>query len=136
MANLDAEFNGQISRYDYKQVLAAARVQAFVRPVVVYYDAVNASGGYQPGTVLGQVTSGSASGQFGTYSSGGASGLNTAKCILLSAAMPASGGTAVGNAVYKGILYASALIGLDAGAITALGGRVVNDATGNSLFIF
>lgn len=135
--NYDAEVNMQISRYDFAQILACARVQALIRPVVIVYDAVNQATGYPAGTVLGQYTSGPSAPFFATYASGGASGLSTAVCILLVDSVPPSGGTLAVPAVYRGNLYYSKLIGLDTNAKTNLGGRTVGDFNGaNQIFIF
>lgn len=130
--NYDAEFNPQISRYDFPQIIATNRVQALIRPVVLFYDGVNQPSGYSAGTVLARRSDG----LFGTYAASGSSGLNSPQCVLLVNANPASGGNVAAPAVYKGNLFYGNLLGLDANAVTGLGGRTVNDATGTQLFIF
>lgn len=135
--NYDAEVNMQISRYDFAQIIACARVQCLIRPVVIVYDASNQPTGYPAGTVLGQYTSGPSAPFFGTYSTNSASGLGTAVCVLLVDSVPPSGGTLAVPAVFRGNLYYSKLFGLDADAKVDLGGRVVGDFNGaNQIFIF
>lgn len=135
--NYDAEVNMQISRYDFAQIIACARVQCLIRPVVIVYDAVNQPTGYPAGQVLAQYTSGPSAPFFATYASGAVSGLNTAVCVLLVDSVPPSGGTLAVPACFRGNLYSTKLWGLDANAKTNLGGRVVGDFNGsNQIFIF
>lgn len=136
VGNYDASVNNQISRYDFAQIIATGRLQALIRPVVLVYNDSLATG-YAAGTVLAQYTSGPSAGFFGAYNDSGASGLATAVCVLLTNTQPASAGTLAAPAVFRGNLYYSKLIGLDANGKTDLGGRVVGDAVGqNQIFIF
>lgn len=135
--NYDAEVNMQISRYDFAQIIACKRSLCLIRPVVLVFDNTNQPNGYPAGTVLAQYTSGPSANFFATYGTGGASGLGTAVCVLLVDAYPASGGSLAVPAVFRGNLYASKVIGADAGAKTSLGARVVGDFNGaNQIFIF
>lgn len=127
--DLDAKSSGQIFRKDNPMILATNRHHATMLPVRLSYDV----DGYKAGQVLAR---NSVSGLYAKYDSGGASGLDTAKCILFEDAAPESGSTDLARGVFRGEVYQDLLLDLDSGAITDLGARSVVSATGSTILIF
>lgn len=84
------------------------------------------NGDVEAGTVLGKVT---ATGRYAPYATAATNGTQTAACILRlgvdtgAAADAATAPVRLGSVVLSGVLKEDQLVGLDAGAKTALGGR-------------
>lgn len=134
--NRDAEWISPLSRYDFPQIIASNRFHCVIYGVTVGYDN-NYATGIAPGTILAKNTS---TGFWQTYKSGAATanGLGTAVAILLDYALPVSGGSIACAALFKGEAWFNAISGgtYDANALANLGGRVVTDAQGGSIFLF
>lgn len=132
MSANQVRFNTGLQR-NWKQIIACNRHLATILPVRVSYDANM----QETGLVLAR---NSVSTVYSAYDSGGASGLDVAKAVLLDTVYPtdfaATSGTALANAVFGGELYVSKLIGYDSGALTDLGGKVIIDATGVEILKF
>ena len=132
--NLDAKFDGQAFRRDFVEIIAQNRHLATIGPVRMENDGTD----YLAGQVLAKRTNG----LFCKYDNGGASGADTAVCVLMQPAVypqdfgVAGTGTNVNTAVFGGELLQAKLTGLDANAITDLGGRSFTDATGIQVFKF
>lgn len=130
MGKIGADFNPNVFSRDYPMVIATNRSSAILNPVRLRYDA----DGYKAGTVLARNTT---DGLFQKYNDAGASGINTASCVLFEPVGPTEydGPAATGSAMAVGIfggctLFKDKLVGLDANAITDLGARTIIDATG------
>ena len=109
---------------------ATNRASAILLPVRVRYQA----NGYVAGTVLAR---NSVDGWFQAYANGGASGLDTASCVLFESlsASDFGGTTAQDSTTAFGIfggctVYKDKLVGYDADAGTDLGAKEITDATG------
>ncbi len=127
---LDAFTSQEIFRKDHPMILASNRHLASIKPVRLAYDA----DGYVAGQVLGR---NSVSGYFQKYDSGGASGLDTATCILFEeVTAAASSGTTIARGIFAGEVYKSKLTDLDSGAETDLKARTIVDATGIEVLKF
>lgn len=131
MGNITPDYKPSIFRQDYPQVLACNRQFATLLPVSAAYR----SGGYRWGQVMGR---NSTSGLYEAYNDSASSGLNTAACVLLNSIDfgSATGGNQMAVGCFGGEVYTAQLSGLDAAAIVDLGGRVIVDATGVSIFKF
>jgi hypothetical protein len=136
MSGLDSNFLGSIFRKDLPMVIATNRGSAVLLPVRLRYKA----GGYVAGQVLARNT---VDGRFQDYDSGGASGTDTASCILLQSVHESSfdaensqgSTTAVG--IFGGCtVYKDKLIDLDSDAETDLGAKEIVDASGVTLLKF
>lgn len=131
-SGIDAKFNGEVFRRDYKIVIAMKRELAVIRPVRL---APRSSGDvYVAGQVLAKYTSGALSGLFVDYDNGGASGRADAVAVLLDDQQSiATSDAASGNlarALFSGFVFKDALIGYDASAKTDLGASEFSDAQG------
>lgn len=95
------------------------------------------AGTYYAGTVLGLATSGGDAGLLKPYATGNSDGSQNPIGILAeSATVAVSGGYgSEANVIVGGTLFQAKLIGLDSGAITALGGKSVTEK-GDQLFTF
>jgi len=131
--NVDAKFKDGIFRRDYPQIIAINRHQCTILPVRLSYNA----SGLAAGTVLGQ---NSVNSEYAAYSSGGASGLDTAKCVLLDPAdvteFPSTTGSLLSRALFGGSVYKAKLVGLDSNGETDLGAKTIKDATGVEILKF
>lgn len=132
MANLDANFNPQVFRKDFPQILATNRHLASFDSARLLYDAA----GYAAGVCVARRTDG----LYGKYVNGGASGLGTAAGFLFAPIDPTEfsngTGTAVERFVYGGELLNSVLTGNDSAADTQLGARRVTGADGVTIYKF
>ena len=132
---LDAVSNTEIFRKNHPQIIAQKRELALIGGVRLKYN----GSAYAAGTVLGRYDTGADEGLFDAYddsATGASSGLATAACVLLEDAEPASGGTALSRAAFKGLLYKDKLTGLDANAITDLKARTIIASDGVSVLEF
>lgn len=134
MATNDAVFDGEVFRKDHPMVIAQNRHLATIQAVRLAYNA----SGYVAGRVLGR---NSVSGQYANYDNGGASGLDTAVCVLfesidVSEIDGGSTGSVIARAIFGGELYEDKLLGLDSAAKTDLGSRSIIDATGVTVLKF
>lgn len=131
--NVDPRFNGQIFRKSHPMIIAQNRRLASLLPVRLAYNA----SGYSAGQVLGQ---NSVSNNYENYNNAGASGLDTAQCVLFEdvdvSEFAAASGTVFGRGIYGGEVFYDKLIGLDAPAIVDLKARVINDSTGIKVLKF
>lgn len=130
--NTDAKFSGQIFRKDNPIIIAANRHLAILHGVRLAYSAT----GYSAGQVLAR---NSVNGLYAQYDDGGASGLDTAKAILLEGLqaedMVAASGAVV-PALFGGEVFESKLVGLDANAKTDLGSKTIIDGSGTQILKF
>lgn len=118
-----ASFTQNVFGTDFKNIIAK-------RPELVLRNAgrlVSASAGqvntFEAGTVLGVVT---ASGLYAPYASGNTDGSQNAAALLLHSASVDQYGNGSDIAVaHGGEFWKDLLIGLDAGAITALGAKTI-----------
>ncbi len=138
MPNVDASFNSEVLRRDDPNIIAANRQQAVLLGVRLAYNA----SGYLAGTVLGQ---NSTNKMFYAYNDSGASGIDTAVCVLESIVKVTDFVDTTANSVNNSVLapaifgatvFYAKLTDLDANAITDLHGRKVTDVTGTDLLIF
>lgn len=131
MGNITPNYKPSIFRQDYPQVLACNRQFATLLPIAVAF----ASGGYRWGQVMGR---NSTSGEYAAYNNSASSGLDTAACLILQSIDfgSATGGNQAAVGCFGGEVYSGQLSGLDAPAIVDLGGRLIVDATGVSIFKF
>lgn len=131
--NTDPRFSGQIFRKSHPMIIAQNRLLASILPVQLAY----ASGGYSAGTVLARNTT---SGQYAAYDGVGASGLDSAACVLFEdvdvSEFSATSGTVGARGIFGGEVFYDKLIGLDAGAISDLNARTIIDARGVSVLKF
>lgn len=118
-------------RVDYPQIIAMQREKAQIMGIQLTYTGE----AYVAGTVLGRNT---VSGYYSAYDAGGASGTDTAACILLENTLPpAATGTAVlTRGLFSGIVFQDKLTGLDSDAITDLKGTTQIGADGIVLLKF
>lgn len=137
MTTLDPNFNPEIFRKNFKQVIAKNRQLASLAPVRLAYSA----SGYAPGTVLARNTT---SGLYQAYNNSGSSGIDTAAAILdaqidvedfAGDTSQLSGGV-LAQALFGGEVFKDALVGYDANALTDLKGREYTDATGTTIVKF
>lgn len=137
---LDAFTSGEIFRKNFKIVIATKRELALIRPVRLAPKVASDTSIYYPGQTLARYTSGPYAGQFVDYSDAGASGRETATCILLSEcysqAADSAASAPLAQALFKGVVFKDALIGWDAAAKTDVNGRQIDDAQGISLIEF
>ena len=141
MSRLDAFTSGEVFRADYPQIIATKREKALLHPVRL----LDKGADYVAGQVLGQITTGAPAadiGKYTDYNNSGASGEDTAVCVLLDSVTSelvanASGGS-LARAVFGGgvELYEDKLIDLDANAKTDLKSRSYSDATGTNFLVF
>lgn len=136
MASIGASFNGSVFSKDFPMVIATNRASAVLLPVRLRYD----SDGYVAGDTLARNTT---DGWYDKYDGGGSSGLDVAKCFLFESHPVADfdAENATGSTMAVGIfggctLYYSKLGGVDSGAVTDVGGKVIIDATGVELLKF
>lgn len=137
MSNLDANVNNQIFRKDFAIIIALNRQLATIQPVRIANDSTD----MLAGTVLGRRTS---DGIYKRYNSGNSDGSQTAACVMFedvlqddfNAQAPALTGFALTRGIFAGYVFQAKLTGLDAGAITNLGGRTIIDASGVSILKF
>lgn len=136
MASVDANFKSSIFRFDQPLVIAMNRSSAVLIGLRLKYQ----SGGYAAGTVLARNTT---DGLYQAYDDGGASGIDTAACVLFEAhaAEDFDGTAATSTTTAVGIfggcaVYKDNLTGYDANALTDLKGRVVKGTTGDDLVLF
>jgi len=129
VSSKDAAVNNEIFRKDNPMILACDRHLATILPVRLAY----VSGGYKAGQVLGR---NSVSGNYEKYDNGASSGLDTAVCVLMHAATPASSDTELAKAVFGGRVYEDKLTGLDSNGKTDLKSRSIVDASGSQILIF
>jgi hypothetical protein len=136
MGSVDANFKSPIFRYDQPLVIAMNRASASLIGVRLRYQA----DGYLPGTILARNTT---DGWYQAYDSGGASGTDTAACVLFlgrkaedfDAASTSGSTTAVG--IFGGCaVYKNQLTGYDSSVLTDLKGRLVIAGTGDELMLF
>lgn len=135
---IDASFQAEVFRVDWKEVIAMKRELAVIGPVRLAPKV--ASGDYVAGQVLARYTAGAQVGLFVDYADGGSNGRQTAAAILLtsrdSIAATEAASANMGLALFKGIVYESALIGLDAAAKVDLAARSWVDARGVTFMEF
>lgn len=136
MASTDANFKGSIFRYDQPLVIAMNRQSAYMVGLRLKYQ----SGGYAAGTVLARNTD---DGLYQAFDNGGASGIDTATCILFEAhpAEDFDGTAATSTTTAVGIfggcaVYKDKLTGYDSSILTDLKGRLIKGATGDDLLLF
>lgn len=133
MGNLDAQYNPQIFRKDYPQIIATNVHLATILGVRLAYDAA----GYNAGVCLAQ---NSVSGLFQKYSNGGASGLGTAVAFLYAPVdvsdFPSATGTVLERGVFTGELTSALLTGNDATADGQLGARKFAGSDGITIYKF
>jgi hypothetical protein len=120
----DSLFIAQDQRSDFKQVIAkrsdlvqfsGARMKKAAAGTVVIYQA---------GTVVGYATSGADAGFYKVYNSANTDGSQVASGVLSEKVVTDEFGNGSEAAIIKvGTLFQDLLIGLDAAAITALGGK-------------
>lgn len=136
--NLDAKFSGQVFRRDFVEIIAQNRHLATIGPVRLENDVA----GYPAGQVLAKRSSGPNSGLFCKYDNAGASGADTAVCVLFQPVnypedfSGGGTGTNLSQGVFGGELLQAKLTGLDANAITDLKGRSYTDSSGIQVFKF
>jgi hypothetical protein len=133
-SGIDAGFNGEVFRRDYKVVIAMKREMAIIRPVRLAPKV--GSGDYVAGQVLAKYgnTAGNLEGLFVDYDDAGASGRETAQCILLSdvKSEPESSAASgrLGLGLFSGFVLKASLIGFDNAAGTDLKASEWSDAQG------
>lgn len=140
--NSDAQFRSEVLRYDDAQIVATKRELALFLGVRLAYDA----DGYKAGHVLAK---NSTSGLFSKYDPNGASGTDTAKCVLEKAVPVGAFDTtthAVSNSVlthalFGGVLFYGKLLDdddadLDDNGVTDLGAKKIVDVSGVTLLKF
>lgn len=130
---MDIKFNSEVSRKDIPLIIAKNRHLADIGSVRLPYD----EDGYPAGQVLGR---NSVNGQYGKYDNGGASGLDTARCVLLEE-VPAERfdsdtGSFLTRALFGGFVFKDNLVDLDANAETDLGAKTQIEADGVSIMKF
>ena len=127
---VDAEFNGQIIRKDFPNIIACKRELCMFLGARLLYQ----SSGYVAGTVLARNSS---TGIYEPYVNGGASGTGTACAILPFDLLDApSGVNVLKQVLVKGQVYQAKLTGLDSGAISNLVAKSVTDVAGDQILIF
>jgi len=131
------------------------RLEPFLEPDEATEQAVNliASTTFAAGTVLGELTA--TPGTFRAYATGNSDGSQTPKCILRYACVTDSAGnitygsgitagtgqdgavipSKVTSAFISGIFLTTALVGLDAGGLTALGGHLISGTLANGIVV-
>lgn len=142
MSNSDAQFRSEVLRYDDAQIVATKRELALFLGVRLAYN----SAGYKAGTVLAK---NSASGLFSKYDPNGASGTDTAKCVLEKAVAASEfddtthsvSNSVLTHAIFGGVLFYDKLTDDDAAAldddgVTDLGGKKIVDVSGVTLLKF
>ncbi len=136
MGAVGANFDSEIFRKDYPIVIATNRHSAILLPVRLAYHA----DGYVAGQLLAQ---NSTSKRYVKYNLSGASGEDTAKAVLFESKptddfdSTASTGSTMAVAIFGGCtLYKDKLLDYDADALTDLKARLIEDASGASLFMF
>jgi hypothetical protein len=135
MSTFDANSSTEIFRKDWPQIIAMKRELAIIGSVRLK----DKGSSYPAGTVLGKYSSGSYSGLWSDYSSGGASGLNTARAILLETVEDKTGTAAsspLARALFAGVVYEDKCSVLDSTAKTSLGGRSWSDGRNVNFFTF
>jgi hypothetical protein len=122
----DALFIASDNRANFKQIIAKRSDLAKSAGGRLAYSAV-AAGTFATtyaGTVLGYATTGADAGKYKPYAAGNTDGSQVAVAILAEDVLTDSSGNGSECSVLRGkgiTLFQAALIGLDAGAITALG---------------
>lgn len=136
MSSQDMRFNGSIFRKDFPIILSSNRHLATILPVRLYYQATDMAAG----TVLAQYTSGPRINLYDAYSNGGASGMDTAICILFEDAPNSDFANSSDTQLYRGIfggeVFYNKLTGLDSNAITNLKARAFTDSEGEKILKF
>lgn len=133
MGNLNAQFNPQIFRRDFPQIIATnVHLATFIGVLLAYQ-----SGGYLAGVCLAQ---NNVSGQFQPYANGGPSGTGTAVGFLVNPVdvsdFPSATGTVLNVAVAGGELTNSILTGNDSTADSQLGARRITGSDGFTIYKF
>ncbi len=133
---LSPGFQSPIFRHDQPNIIAKNPQRANIDGVALAYD----SGGYVAGQVLAK---NSTSGLYQKYSDNASSGVGTAVCVLLdnlrsdyTTAASGDVGTQFARGVFGGEVFKDNLTGLDADAVTDLGGRTYSDFAGNNILTF
>jgi hypothetical protein len=136
------------------QTWGMGRLDPFLEPDEASEQAVNLipNTTFVKGTVLGELTA--TPGTFKAYASGNADGSQVPKCILrYDCVTDASGFVTYGSgpagtsehpgektrsidAFYSGIFKTTDLVGLDAGAVTAMGAHYISGALANGVIVF
>lgn len=136
MGAVGGNFNSEIFRKNYPIIIATNRHTAVMLPVRLAYHA----DGYEAGQILAQ---NSTSKKYVKYNPSGASGEDTAKAVLFESKASedfdstAATGSTMAVAIFGGCtLYKDKLADYDADALTDLKARLIEDASGTSLFIF
>lgn len=127
---------GTVFQKSFPQVFATYRGDEVLNPIRLRYD----EDGYLCGQVLAQ---NSVDQTYAKYDDGGASGLDTAVCVLLDdvAAADFESESATGSVTTRAVfakaqLYFDKLIGYDTAAGVDLKARTFSDGTGTNLLVF
>lgn len=130
MSSIDLKYSGSIFRKNFPIILACSPALALLLPVRLVYN----SAGYVAGEVLARNTT---SGLYQKYVDGAASGTGTASAVLFEDhpvgdfdGTSAATSTTIARGIFAGVVFQSKLTGLDAAAITDLGGKSIIDASG------
>lgn len=136
MSGIGPSFKPEVFRNNSPVVIATNRNTAILLPIVLRYD----EDGYQAGQVIAQ---NSTDKLFQKYNPSGASGTDTAVCVLGEPIYPedfsaaTSQGACSAAGIFGGVvLYEDRLTGLDANAKVDLGARSIVDASGINLLKF
>lgn len=136
MGAVGSSFSSEIFRKDFPIIIATNRHTAVMLPVRLAYHA----DGYVAGQLLAQ---NSTSKRYVKYNLSGSSGEDTAKAVLFESKpvedfdSTAATGSTMAVAIFGGcVLYKDKLVDYDADALTDLKARLIEDASGTSLFAF